>query len=142
VRRAEGGTGALTSLALGAGVAFAAVWLVCAGAYAWVPYAIELRDAPVRDPDLVTVLPSLGRLLLLLGGGFAAILILLAAAGASFRMGAYPRWLAWLAILAAIVLLFDVIYVTIFPFGIWLFVASVVMLMRREEVATTVTPKS
>jgi hypothetical protein len=137
LRRAEGGTGALSSLAFGAGVAFAAVWLVSAVAYAWVPYAIELRDAPVTDPELVTMLPSLGRLLLLLGGGFTAILVVLAAAGATLRTRVYPRWLGWLGVVAAIVLLFDVIYATIFPFWIWVFAASIVMLRRRQEPVTT-----
>ena len=71
LRRAEGGTGALSNLAFGAGVAFAAVWMVSAAAYASVAFAIGLADAPVSDPDLVRVLPSLGGLLLLVGGGFA-----------------------------------------------------------------------
>jgi hypothetical protein len=137
LRRAEGGTGALSNLAFGAGVAFAAVWMVCAAVFAWVPYSIELRDAPVSDPDLAWVLPSLGRLLLLLGGGFAGLLVLLAASVIILRTGVFPRWLAWLGIAAAIALLFDVIYLNILPFWVWVFIASVVMLMRREE---TVNP--
>ena len=40
LRRAEGGTGALSNLAFGAGVAFAAVWMVSAAAFASVAYAI------------------------------------------------------------------------------------------------------
>src|SRR5262245_1030687 len=64
LRRAEGGTGTLTNLAFGAGVAFAAVWTVSAADFAAVPYAIELRDAPISNADLVRVLPAMGRLLL------------------------------------------------------------------------------
>jgi Domain of unknown function (DUF4386) len=135
LRKAEGGTGVLSNLAFGAGVAFAAVWMVSAAALASVAYAIELGDAPVSDPDLVRVLAPLGGLLLLLGGGFAGLLVLLAAALAIFRTGVFPRWLAWLGIVAAIVLLFDVIYGNIFPFWVWVFVASIVMVRRRE--ATT-----
>ena len=40
LRRAEGGTGALSNLAFGAGVAFTAVWMVSAAAFASVAYAI------------------------------------------------------------------------------------------------------
>jgi hypothetical protein len=36
----------------------------------------------VSDPDLVRLLPALGRLELLLGGGFSGLLVLLAAAAA------------------------------------------------------------
>jgi hypothetical protein len=89
---------------------------------------------------LVRVLPPMGGLLLLLGGGFAGLLVLLAASLAIFRTGVLPRWLAWLGIVAAIVLLFDVIYGNIFPFWVWVFIASIVMLRRREETATTAAP--
>ena len=135
LRRAEGGTGALSNLVVGAGVAFAAVWMVSAAVFASVAYAIEFRDAPVSTPDLVRVLPATGRLLLLLGGGFAGILLLLATSTVILRTGVFARWLAWLGIVAAIVLLFDIVYLTIFPFWVWVFIASLVMLARREETA-------
>jgi len=60
LRRAEGGTGYLSNLAFGAGVAFAAVWMVSAAISASVAYAITSRGAPVTDADLVRVLPPLG----------------------------------------------------------------------------------
>jgi hypothetical protein len=132
LRRAEGGTGALSNLTFGAGVAFAAVWMASAGAFASVAYAVALRDAPVTDPDLVRVLPPMGRLMLL-WAGFAGLLLLLAAAVVILRTGVLPRWLAWLGIVAAVALLFDLIYGQILPFWTWVFIASIVMLMRREE---------
>jgi hypothetical protein len=138
LRRAEGGTGALTTLAVGAAVAFAAVWMVSAVEFSAVAYAVELRNAPVSNPDFVRVLPPMGRLLLLLGGGFTGIL-LLATAAAILQTGILPRWLAWLGILAAIVLLFDVTYLTIFPLWGWVLIASVVMLTRHEKKATEKT---
>jgi hypothetical protein len=137
LRRAEGGTGALSNLAFGAGVAFAAVWMVSAAVTAAVAYAVELRDAPVTDPDLVRVLPTTGRLLLLLGAGFAGLLLVLAASVVILRTGVFPRWLAWLGIVAATVLLFDVVYRNILPFWLWVFIVSSVMLMRRETTAST-----
>jgi hypothetical protein len=133
LRRAEGGSGTFSSLAFGAGVAFAAVWMVSAVGFSAVAYAVEWRDAPITDPDLVRALPAAGGWLLLLGGGFAGLLVLLAVSGASFRTGVYPRWLAWLGIVAAIGLLFDVVYLNILPFWVWVFIAAVVMLRRREE---------
>jgi len=131
LRRAEGGRGTLSNLAFGAGVAFSAVWTVAAATFAAVPYAVTLRDANVTDTDLVRVLPPLGRLELLLGGGFSGILVLLAASAIILRTAVLPRWLGGLAIVAAIALLFDAVYLTIFPFWGWVFIASVVMLVRR-----------
>src|SRR5262245_24385038 len=137
LRRAEGGITALSNLVFGAGVAFAAVWTVSAGAFAAVPYAIELRDAPLTSLDLVRVLPAMGRLLLLLGGGFSGIVVLLGVAAVAFRTSVYPRWLAGLAVVAAVVLLFDVIYLTIFPFWSWVFIASIVMLVQGKKAMST-----
>jgi hypothetical protein len=134
LRRAEGGeAGALSTLAFGAGVAFAAVWMVSAVGFSAVAYAVELRDAPIADPDLVRALPAAGGWLLLLGGGFAGVLLLLAVSGASLRTGVYPRWLGWLGIVAAIVLLFDVVYLNIFPVWVWVFIAAIVMLRQPQE---------
>jgi hypothetical protein len=137
IRRAEGRPGSLANIAFGAGVAFASVWLVSAALFAAVPYAVELRDAPISNPDLVRLLPTTGRLLLLLGGGFTGLLVVLAASVAIFRTGVFPRWLAWLGIVASIALLFDVVYLNIFPFWTWVFVASILMLRRRERTRVT-----
>ena len=54
----------------------------------------------------------------------------------SFKTRVLPRWLSWLGIVLALVLLFDVIYVNILPFLLWVVVASIVLLMRREQKAT------
>ena len=136
LRRAEGDPGTLSNLVFGAGVVFTAVWSVSAAAIASVAYAVEFSDARVSNPDLVTVLPSLGGLLLLLGGGFAGILLLAATSILIFRTGVLPRWLAWLGIVVAIALVFDVTYMNILPLVGWVLVASIAMLRRREEIAT------
>jgi hypothetical protein len=47
-----------------------------------------------------------------------------------------PRWLAWLGFVVAVVLLFDVLYVNIVPFLIWVLAAAIVLFMRRNETAT------
>jgi hypothetical protein len=139
LRGAEGGTGAVSNLVFGAGVTFAAVWMVSAALFASVAYVVALRGAPVTDPDLVRVLPPLGRLVLLLPGGFAGLLLLLAASVVILQTGVLPRWLAWLGIVAAIALLLDVIYLNILPFWLWVFIASIVMLTRRAKMATKET---
>jgi hypothetical protein len=138
LRGAEGGNGTLSNLAFGAGVAYSAVMMVSAAAFAAVAYAIALRDAPVSVPDFVRVLPQMAWMLLLLGGGFSGILLVVASCIVSFRTGALPRWLAWLGVLAAILLLFDVIYVSIAPLLAWVVIASIVLVMRARETPTVV----
>jgi uncharacterized membrane protein SirB2 len=142
LRRAEGDPGTLSSLVFGAGVVFTAVWSVSAAALATVAYSVELADAPVSDADLVRVLPQLGSLLLLLGGGFAGILLLVATSILVFRTRVFPRWFAWLGILAAIVLVADVAYMNILPLVALVGVASIALLMRQDETATAAAPAS
>ena len=132
LRRAEGGTGALSNLTFGAGVAFTAVWMVSAAAFASVAYAVWVRQAPLSGTDWVRVLPPMGRLLLLHGGGFTGILVLLASSAVILRTGVYAGWLGWLGIVAAIGLLFDILYLTILPFWGWVFLVSVVRLLSKE----------
>jgi uncharacterized membrane protein SirB2 len=142
LRRAEGDPGTLSSLVFGAGVVFTAVWSVSAAALATVAYSVEFADAPVSDADLVRVLPQLGSLLLLLGGGFAGILLLVATSILVFRTRVFPRWFAWLGILAAIVLVVDVAYMNILPLVALVGVASIALLMRQDETATAAAPES
>ena len=142
LRGAEGGTGALSNLVFGAGVVFAAAWMVSAAAFAAVAYAVELRGATVSDPDFVKVLPQMAWMILLLGAGFAGLLLVLTTSILSLQTGVLPRWLAWLGIVVAIALPFDVIYISIGPFLLWALLASIVLLMRREVTATATAATS
>jgi hypothetical protein len=119
-------------------VVYAAVWTVSAVTFAAVAYAVEFGDATVTDPDLVRVLPQLAWLLLLLGGGFAGLFLVLTASVLTFRTRVFPRWLAWLGIVVAVALVFDVLYVNIVPYLIWVLAAAIVLLMRREETAPAI----
>ena len=128
--------GILPNVVFGARVIYSAFMMASGATFAAVAHAVGLRDAPVSNPDLVRVLPEMAWMFLLLGGGFAGILLVLTACIVSFQTGVLPRWLAWLGIVVAIVLLFDVIYVNIVPLLVWVLAACIVLLMRREETAT------
>jgi hypothetical protein len=136
LRAAEGGTGLLSNIAFGAGVIYSALMMTSAVSFGAVAYAIGLRDATVSEVDIVRVLPQFAWMILLLGAGFAGIVVILTSCILSFQTGVLPRWLAWLGVVMAILLLFDVLYVNIVPFLVWVLAASIVLLMRREETAT------
>ena len=140
LRAAQGGI--LPNVGFGAGVIYSALMMASGVAFAAVAYAVGLRDAPVSNPDLVRVLPQMAWMILLLGAGFAGILLVLTACTVSFQTGVLPRWLAWLGIVVAIALPFDVIYISIGPFLLWVLVASIVLLMRRQETATATAAAS
>ena len=136
LRRAEAGAGTLSNLVFGAGVIYSALMMASAVAFAALAYAVGLRGATVSDPDFVRVLPQMAWMILLLGAGFAGLLLVLTASILSLQTGVLPRWLAWLGVVVAIVLLFDVIYVNIVPLLIWVLAASIVLHMRRQETPT------
>ena len=142
LRRAEAGAGTLANLVVGAGVIYSALMMASAVAFAAVAYAVGLRGATVSDPDCVRVLPQMAWMILLLGAGFAGLLLVLTASILSLQTGVLPRWLAWLGVVVAIVLLFDVIYVNIVPLLIWVLAASIVLLMRRQETSTAAAAAS
>jgi hypothetical protein len=87
----------------------------------------------------VKVLPQMAWMILLLGAGFAGLLLVLITSILSLQTGVLPRWLAWLGIVVAIALPFDVIYISIGPFLLWVLVASIVLLLRRETATATAT---
>jgi hypothetical protein len=136
LRTAEGAEGTLSNLGFGAGVVFTALLMAAGPAIAAVAAAIEFRDAPVTDPDFIRVLPQMGYGILLLGGGFTAIVLLLTTSAITLQTGVFPQWLAWLGIVAAIVLLFAIIFLPMVALLIWVLAVSVVLLMQREETAT------
>jgi len=136
LRSAEGGAGTLSNLGFGAGLIFTALLMASSATIAAVAGAVEFRDAPEIDPDFVRVLPQMGYSMLLLGGGFTAIVLVLTTSVISLQTGVFPQWLAWLGVLAAIVLLFAIIFLPMVALLIWVLAASVVLLMRTEETAT------
>jgi hypothetical protein len=88
------------------------------------------RDAPLE--------PAAAQALWIVGDGFfvaaeyAAALLLVATAVAALRTGVLPRWLAWISLLLALVLLIPPIGWAglIFGFPLWLIVVSVLLYRR------------
>lgn len=136
LRSAEGGTGTLSNLGFGAGLIFTALLMASGATIAGVAAAVEFRDAPDIDPDFMRVLPQMGYGMLLLGGGFAAIVLVLTTSVIGLQTGVFPQWLSWLGILAAIVLIFAIIFLPMIALLIWVLAVSIVLLMRSGETST------
>jgi hypothetical protein len=137
LRAAEGGPGTLSNLGFAAGVVFTVLLMAGSAAIAAVAGAVEFRDAPIRDVDLVRTLPQMGYAMTLLGGGFTAIGLVLTTSIISFQTGVLPQWLAWLGVVAAVILLFAIIFLPMVALLIWVLCVSGVLLMRTEEPAPT-----
>ena len=132
LRTAEGEPGTLSNLGFAAGLVFTVLLMAGGATIAAVAGAIEFRDAPITETDLVRTLPQMGYAMILLGGGFAAVVLVLTTSIISLQTGVLPQWLAWGGILAAIVLLFSVILLPMVALLIWVLAVSGVLLAREE----------
>lgn len=135
LRAAEGAPGTLSNLGFASGLAFTVLLMAGGAVIAAVAGAIEFRDAPITDVDLVRTLPQMGYAMMLLGGGFSALVLVLTASIISLQTGVLPPWLGWLGIIAAVVLLFAVIFLPMIALLIWVLAVSVVLLLRTQETA-------
>jgi len=133
LRAAEGAPGTLSNLGFASGLVFTVLLMTGGAAIAAVAGAVEFRDAPITEADLMRTLPQMGYAMVLLGGGFAAIVLVLTTSIISLQTGVLPQWLAWLGILAAIILLPAIIFLPMVALLIWVLAVAGVLLMRAGE---------
>ncbi len=147
LRRAEGGTGWLSTLALGGGLVFTAVHSI----ELIVAYAIGWHVAQMGNVAVVGALEDIEQLVAYFYAVPLAVMVL-AASTVAFRTRCLPRWLAWEGFVTGLVWLVAAVGVidpqngplTLIGFGgglfllivIW-FPATSIALMRRPKVEET-----
>jgi hypothetical protein len=130
LHRAEGGVGRVASIAFAAGIAVA-IFSLCL-------FAPDLAGAITMGVEDTTLEGAAAQALHSLGDGFfvlaeyTAALLLAATALVALRTGILPRWLAWVSLLIAVVLLIPPIGWAglIFAFPLWIIAVS--YLLWRE----------
>jgi hypothetical protein len=126
-------------------VLFVGMLWVGAAALAAIPGAESLGDStPLRVADVARFVPSLGFGAILIFGAFGAIAMIDATSIVAMRTGILPRWFAWLGFVAAVVLLFGLIFVPMVALPIWVLAASYVFFklpsIEAEPVVVVPTP--
>ena len=140
LRAAEGSDGTLSTLAFGAGVVFVGLLSVGALALASVPASISFAENTVpTSADTIQFADSLGFGAILVGAMLSAAVMIFTISILTLRTGALPKWSAWVGILAAIALLFAVIWIPQIALLIWTLCVSGAML-ARPAVATQAVP--
>lgn len=134
---AEGGTGRLSALAYGAGVAAAAVWLVAMLLARADTFAASRSSKYQVDPNTYRMLVDTAYV-----GWVTAVivcaLVVWAASAVALRTGVLPRWFGWLGIALGVVQLFGVFFFPFVAWFIWLALASVLLVTRRDAAAAAV----
>jgi hypothetical protein len=128
----------LVRLAFASGVAFLVVDEIGAAIGAAIPaaaiYSSELSD--VHDAESTRVLLILGHHWLAgLAGVLAAPLVAAASLQARAR-GLMPRWLVWVGLVLAVLLLLSQLAFTGIPIGLWIIATALWLLLGRDKVAT------
>lgn len=132
--QAEGLPGNLTTLAFAAGVLFALALVIASGAFVAVPATINFTENPN-----VEVTPAIDEVIGgagfggLAGAHFLMALSIVTTAVLIFRTRVFGVWLGWLSIIAAVAAVLIIpTFVTFMAVPLWVLIASIALLTRRE----------
>jgi hypothetical protein len=103
---AEGGTGELTSLVVASGAVFVAMLFVAAASRGGIGFALKGPGDPELLPgaDTLRYYPTIGYAVLGAGGLLAAAVAMATTSWLIVRTAVFGRWLAWVGVAAAILI--------------------------------------
>jgi hypothetical protein len=128
LRAAEGPGGRLANIALVGAAAFVGTLWIGAAALGAVSAGQEFGSIPaLHTADVARYLGATGFVSILIFAAFGAIAMIDAASIVVMRTGILPKWFAWLGFVAAVVLLFGVVFLPMIALPIWLLAASYVL---------------
>lgn len=119
----------LSALAFGAGVASAALLVAALSLFVSVSLTIEDSDQFAVDPNLARVLENAG-FLLFTGSTMVASVLVAATSVLALRTRVLPRWLGWVGLPVALVLLVAIFFFPLFVLWAWILVVSVLLIAR------------
>jgi hypothetical protein len=88
------------------------------------------------DPDTFRLISTLGWGLWF-GGTMVTAITVAAAAILALRTGTLPKWLAWLSVPVAVIMLFAILWIPFMVFCGWVLVVAVTLLVWKEAPEST-----
>lgn len=134
LRLSEGGTGRLSALALGGGVA-AGAFTALAGSVVRVAAQRGGSDSGISADSAVVfsdIANSVGGIALPL----ALAVMIAASAAVMFRTGTWPTWLAWVSLVVAVGSLTPLSYIFLAAELLWILVVSILLVTRGAAEST------
>lgn len=129
---AEDSPARISQLAFGAGLLSIALMLLAVIMFVAPASAAAETSAADVVPATYRVLQNMGYMTLVAGTIIGAIAVWSSSAIA-LRTGVFPRWFAWLGVLAGVVQLGAVFFFPIILYCLWILVASVLLTVRRTD---------
>jgi len=123
----EEAPGRLTSITYGGGLVFIGLLMAAASCFASVAGDITFGGEDFVSAEGARFVPELGYPLLLIGGMFAAIAMIDAASILILRTGVVPAWIGYFGFVAAVALLFGVLFLPMIFLVLWVLFVSVAM---------------
>ena len=132
LRNAEGEDGLWSLVVLISGVVFVAMTMGGSILLASIAGAIKFGSTPEPSAELARFLPQAGFGFLLLCGGLAAGLMSAAISFLIVRTRTLPVWLGYTGFLAALAMIFAVIFIPAVLFVLWMLALGIVLITRSE----------
>ena len=127
----------LASVAAGSAVAFVVIEMVAALTMGAVAGSITFGDAPVPAADFGRQLSQLGAGLLLLPGSWSAAVFVASTTRLGSTVGALARWMAVCGYVAAILLLFGVVFLPFLALPLWAIIIGIALARRPLPLTAT-----
>jgi hypothetical protein len=126
---AEGAPGRLTALAFGSGVASAVLFFLAVAI--WTAPAFTANDTGKfhLDPNTYRLINDLAYSVWV-GAVVVAAALVWATSAVAMRGGVFPKWFAWIGVLAGVLQLFGIFFIPAFIFMGWVVIASLLLAFR------------
>jgi uncharacterized membrane protein YhaH (DUF805 family) len=132
LRSAEGEDGLWSLVVLVSGTIFVAMAMAGTILIVAIAGAIKFGSTPEPPPEFARYLPQAGFGLLLLAGGLAAALMTAVISGLIVQTRTLPVWVGYTGFLAALAMVFAVIFVPAILFVLWMLALGIAMMMTSE----------
>jgi archaellum biogenesis protein FlaJ (TadC family) len=121
-------------VAVGSGVVFVAMLLVGLSVDGVQPVnALFADNEPQLGAETVRTLAILGRLPVAVGGALAMALLIAVVSRLGHVAGAFPGWLTVTGYLAALIVVFSILFVPMVAMPLWVLIVSLFLLYRQER---------
>ncbi|WP_027861574.1 hypothetical protein [Marmoricola sp. URHB0036] len=138
--RLGGGDDTLTRTLGALGTLVASMVVVGAGLFAAIPIGRVFEHSPDPDPSAYRYLMAASASILVIFVSVPAAAFAATAAVLGLRRGTAPRWLGYVGLGLAALMLISAFVAPLMVFGLWLFVTGISLAMTRAEHSDVPTP--
>ena len=135
----EGGTGRLSTLTFGAGIAATSLWMVSMLLGNATMFASTSTSHFHVDPNTYRMLGDTAYFAWIAALAVGAVVVW-ATSAVALRTSVLPRWFGFVGLVAGVSMLFGLYFFPFFAWWLWVVVTSILLVARRGQVAVAPVP--